>query len=491
MALITDQALTEPIALRVAQDFADSLTPPLKPTLCPICFIVFYFNLKDDRKLTLALQKKQHAFWDALMAFVSADWTAHDDAPVAALLHRIYLRCRRCVPRQPGQAKADLPESLFDSVYGVACQFLGNLLSTCLLVSRKGFSERNGRWPTSADQLFPYGADKTVGALAARLGTNADAAHVLNMLTFIHRPLVGPVLLQDQARVQVMASVISHLDACVSASAAELRAIPAPVPPSVRDAVVRSHLGRCPGFLLMLFTLAFGPGADADERDTLFAGYHAQVFKALDSVLSQLEGPSYIGRPGQDEILLARYVWGELPVRTREQLGCMATPRYLSDIEREGARVFANPYRVLHNHLREKVNMGRGACARQGCNTHVHDSGTSGGFARCGKCRFVQYCSRDCQKADWKGKPYPHREICDSLQELFSAAQISMTNEQFAAACRERDFPLARVDRLIEWASNGRGFYKYAEAPVPPFLDEPPWNDLFAEYLLNKELSGM
>lgn len=51
------------------------------------------------------------------------------------------------------------------------------------------------------------------------------------------------------------------------------------------------------------------------------------------------------------------------------------------------------------------------ACSRTGC--------TAGAYTRCERCKQARYCSRQCQKADWKAK---HRAACTPAAAVAAAA---------------------------------------------------------------------
>lgn len=47
------------------------------------------------------------------------------------------------------------------------------------------------------------------------------------------------------------------------------------------------------------------------------------------------------------------------------------------------------------------------------CDKVIKKAGTSHKTPKCGKCRVMRYCSRDCQVADWK----EHKEVCNDTIE--------------------------------------------------------------------------
>ena len=56
-----------------------------------------------------------------------------------------------------------------------------------------------------------------------------------------------------------------------------------------------------------------------------------------------------------------------------------------------------------------------GGCSHPGCGQLIGVSEAAGaGLMRCTKCRRRIYCSKECQKAGWKGG---HKQECERLRE--------------------------------------------------------------------------
>ncbi|EJD51597.1 hypothetical protein AURDEDRAFT_159334 [Auricularia subglabra TFB-10046 SS5] len=54
---------------------------------------------------------------------------------------------------------------------------------------------------------------------------------------------------------------------------------------------------------------------------------------------------------------------------------------------------------------------------------------------RCGSCRIVQYCGRDCQRRHWRAKAQPHKAICAVLRPLASYTSLDTELSTFANVC--------------------------------------------------------
>ncbi|KAJ7624260.1 hypothetical protein DFH06DRAFT_1339973 [Mycena polygramma] len=69
----------------------------------------------------------------------------------------------------------------------------------------------------------------------------------------------------------------------------------------------------------------------------------------------------------------------------------------------------------LRSHLLSRSD----TCYAAGCTHTFQEVGHA--FQKCAGCKYVAYCSRECQAADWRDPDFPHKRICKQLQ-VFDAA---------------------------------------------------------------------
>ncbi|KAJ6517292.1 hypothetical protein C8R47DRAFT_251186 [Mycena vitilis] len=86
--------------------------------------------------------------------------------------------------------------------------------------------------------------------------------------------------------------------------------------------------------------------------------------------------------------------------------------------------------------LRSQLGRLNDTCYAAGCTRTIQEVGHA--FRKCADCKYVAYCSRQCQAADWKDSNFPHKTICKQLQ-IFDAA----------GGRRDRETFLANFDRSI------------------------------------------
>ncbi|EJD32877.1 hypothetical protein AURDEDRAFT_178028 [Auricularia subglabra TFB-10046 SS5] len=64
---------------------------------------------------------------------------------------------------------------------------------------------------------------------------------------------------------------------------------------------------------------------------------------------------------------------------------------------------------------------------------------------RCGSCRLLQYCSRECQRRHWRNALQPHRDVCSTLRDLREHATPEADVRKFRAACVAANIDVRRM----------------------------------------------
>lgn len=189
-------------------------------------------------------------------------------------------------------------------------------------------------------------------------------------------------------------------------------------------------------------------GADA-LQGSLLRGYTRELTDAICKVLAVAD-PDGPRLPRINLTYIASAFCAVLPAHEKGD-----RPPVLRAVDERTVALLKDPFLNLHNSL-HRVRLER-QCYSSVC---TRSRGAQTKLLKCSKCRLAQYCSRECQKADWRCETHPHKEICDMLQELFVFTTLDASGETFSAACVEHEFPLERVDRLIAWT--GEPAYDYA-----------------------------
>ena len=82
------------------------------------------------------------------------------------------------------------------------------------------------------------------------------------------------------------------------------------------------------------------------------------------------------------------------------------------------------------NDLTAVVESARGRCGYCGAQPKSGQPGLS----RCGQCKVMRYCGRECSTAHWKAAQFPHRAMCSRLRRAIEVLPPAATRTQ---ACAE------------------------------------------------------
>ncbi|EJD37179.1 hypothetical protein AURDEDRAFT_173814 [Auricularia subglabra TFB-10046 SS5] len=111
-----------------------------------------------------------------------------------------------------------------------------------------------------------------------------------------------------------------------------------------------------------------------------------------------------------------------------------------------------------------------GRCLRPGCGeTELSEVHGVRRFARCELCRIVRYCSKACQRADWKRAR--HKDMCPLVASMIQRGVqvgVDQTQEEFDAALCDTGYDSRDLDALYEWASIMDLLPVSANGPVKP-----------------------
>ncbi|KAJ7158039.1 hypothetical protein C8R43DRAFT_1064840 [Mycena crocata] len=119
-------------------------------------------------------------------------------------------------------------------------------------------------------------------------------------------------------------------------------------------------------------------------------------------------------------------------------------------------------------------------CSAIGCTRSLQSTGKN--FMRCGRCRVVSYCGKECQTRAWKEEEYPHRRLCRIFSMLISIAGAAATDPQAHSrdeALRKWDLaqvPEADFQLVRDWYDLASKITK----PKPP--DGTEWRPGFDDY---------
>ncbi|KZW01879.1 hypothetical protein EXIGLDRAFT_829788 [Exidia glandulosa HHB12029] len=428
---------------RLANSLTAGITPAA-PTVCPLCVTSLQEALREDDYESVVLRMRRntsnHAFFTALMEFVTADRTfSHDERNALSrrLLLNQYRRCRKCKSTRPVPRSED--SDIFDSMHSAFCEILTRCLTTHRGQKHRVFADANGLWPCTREQLFPLGVEQSIRMLLLSFSRipfpEGLTVMLLNVLLVDYRPLVFPELMDEHNREVVFETII----AAFHRTAQEAEQLPP-------DAVV-AFLEEPPCLYesSVLWYLGAGPGSEPQDPDIVSEGFEAPLYQAIARLLTLVEDLRV--EPEQWLQQLASIALRLLPrIPTPDRAN---PPELVYKQIAEASALGDDPYARLSQLLLYVRN--KQSCFGPECEKTVLDMPSARPFARCAKCKMVKYCSKECQKRDWKDEDFPHKEICDILHEVLRFADLKMPPAEFAESCREHDFPVERAAQLDEW----------------------------------------
>ncbi|EJD34210.1 hypothetical protein AURDEDRAFT_131288 [Auricularia subglabra TFB-10046 SS5] len=68
--------------------------------------------------------------------------------------------------------------------------------------------------------------------------------------------------------------------------------------------------------------------------------------------------------------------------------------------------------------------------------------------SKCGRCKILHYCSRDCQRSHWLKSPAGHKEVCRQLATLVAMAPVHASPDVFERACRALQLDIRRLGEM-------------------------------------------
>ncbi|KZW01045.1 hypothetical protein EXIGLDRAFT_761060 [Exidia glandulosa HHB12029] len=338
--------------------------------------------------------------------------------------------------------------TMFDNSLESAASVLAMCLRDLKYHERdKRFGNKRGLWPATADEMFPLGATHTITSLCAwyKARPGSTVFEVLELMRVMHWPLTCAGLHSGSNRIDLIDGIIS----CHESFARKYASVSPPCSQDDIESTDRQSLYTTHDFLAGLRN---GMDSLADDFALFVEGREIDLYDALKPVLIILDTmnalhddmcrvcAALLSLGPTEERQTAR---NEAPDFVKRELGIQAGTA--NDME---------PYRRLYFWMPWHYR----GCYGPNCRVRVHDTGRP--FARCARCKLVQYCSKECQRRSWRGEEvaFSHQQVCDILQELNIFVHEDMDAEEFGDACRDNNFPMARARVIVAWRMSVRRY---------------------------------
>lgn len=431
MASLLEVSLGYPTTKAIVDNLSHHLAHPGGPTSCQGCLVFCAITLNGRLAEHLPrLRLECHSFFDACVAVLIARRTPDELERTAGRLADGQGLCR--IHRSDRNVRVQSPDShlhiLFQSAASIftAAVHSGELsVARRTLRAGKAFSDKHGRWPARVDQLFPHGVRAAVDGLLANceLYLSEGPVSALGVMVDIARPVIMPVLVSEPFRTRLVEVVLKMLDPVASGLLERA--------PWLTDSQLSLRKT-----VYLLEAMIIGPASHTVAG--FFAGREDALLGTIASVTETMED--------DDPLLESLSLWCNALVRHSGRTMPPRMQRWLA-AQDSGASADCkhSAAHTLHQYIFALATSR--VCAGPGCTLVALQRP----FAACARCRTPRYCTRACQRADWKGEGdalLPHKTICRVLSR-FAAKQESDLPEFIELYERvEGDFDDADVDTI-------------------------------------------
>ncbi|EJD39456.1 hypothetical protein AURDEDRAFT_171457 [Auricularia subglabra TFB-10046 SS5] len=407
-------------AKNIADALARGMENPQEIAVCPVCLAHFADRLSQDLLEHLSrLRLECHAFFDTCLAVLVKLRNLEELARLPSMLAMNRSRC------DVAEHRGDTRSLSSDEWLHVLLQSTGHVFTTTVQLGAhsfaarvekpgKPFADKLGRWPVRVEQLFPDGAQSAV--------TRRRTAIPLRALR--RGGAVGYAFCDDLCR--AACGFASPRRRTVPYNIVIRMLVPAKYGISGGSPYTSLHHPRhsIASAEHVLEVLRSGPGCVQYEGVHFFAGYEEPLYRILCALVNRMdESDATLG----DLSAWCYDIGGRngiaLPHRAQQWLY-----RYDGPAGSLGSVLKALADNV---HYFVRMHMTSRVCAGPGCTLSALQTDRGKPFPACARCRVPRYCSRGCQRADWKGASgsvhAPHKDVCGVLCKL-NAAACTTTN---------------------------------------------------------------
>ncbi|EJD37142.1 hypothetical protein AURDEDRAFT_173776 [Auricularia subglabra TFB-10046 SS5] len=416
--------------------FLNAVCDPLNPTCCPWCFALLVTSTWTDTTNMLSLQKRGHDFIQACICML----VLYSESGIPTLRMALAKAQRACPERETLHKHRS--HGVLKDPFDILLESLLHVVQVALICGDNpvctasglgvSFHRRNGFWPVEIKQLFPLGVARTVDALVhwACAPLSGKPLDVLVSYIRVVRPVVFPVLLESPRRDRVVWLVLQALTPGPGVPWTDDEP-PFAMPPGLSAPIKLRRDGELVSpAIYVLSNVRCGSQAHGDDAQRLFAGYEAPIRAALKAMIVPPEHVEHV----PDYICFLSTALGD-------DAGC---PHTFGEMPKR---------ELLYNSLVRKI--GERWCCGPRCdkNEISFDEGVRR-FLCCEHCLLVRYCSRECQRKDWKRGA--HRDMCPILATARRRGLVVTEGyTKFTETITNAEMEVEDLDALYDWALGG------------------------------------
>ncbi|KZV94959.1 hypothetical protein EXIGLDRAFT_834650 [Exidia glandulosa HHB12029] len=354
------------------------------------------------------------------MIFITTPRSEPDLDVVRESLREVSASCSRRASHVT--SPAPVLDIMDDALRALAYPIWTSLESASKLCSTQLFS-RKGIWPRSAADVLPLSRKDSLVTLlgwvdkaerSKRWAYICPSFYTFYLVLMVCRPELMPELFMDYGRHLCIDIMARQLDA----TAADMRNGIMSVSPPERIRLV----------INIFRVIGLGVGAQTEDWMTFARGSELKLIRALDAAWNCLDAMHHD---------LKQLVMVMLCGLTLATGGDGLSQRVLDEYLAVEAR--RTVFTGLYQNLKEISNSVE--CSDPECKRHAREV-EGGRLQKCGSCRLVRYCSRECQKRHWSTRPRSHmyKLVCQDMKNLLAFAPLTLEEEAFESACRGSSF---------------------------------------------------
>lgn len=449
-----------------ARELAAGMENYKQPTCCARCFelLLTYIAQPEASAELNAVRRFCHPFWRAGMVLLT---TPRNDEELSSLNQLLSSNSKRC-PRAADWHNS-FPRRVFgdfDNPLPMMIKLFYLLFTTAIqsgIGSKKRYTSKGVLWPVHPNDLVPLGPYETIVAhltWCCRLFPyHSQAIYYLGCAMTVCRAHVLPHLFDSPLQERVLWCLTTLLDRSPD-SAGSVASSPWPWPGSSGPLApldfIKSQISSySPASLdlqsvsIFVGELLWGPDFVMDDVLRLTYGYQAVLLSAVRTARRRADSADDAITRNAYDVLDRLAFQLELFVRMTD-----SGPNLASLSSQIPLLRLVDDHTRLYHSLRGCYR--RRHCFGPTCGKAVHEAASARAFSQCSRCRFTQYCSKECQREDWKRgtAAVPHKEMCPILGAVLDVIRATYNAESFRTLC-----PSVGIDsgepfnRVSLWAS--------------------------------------
>lgn len=438
-----------------AHSLARGLQDLRRPTTCPDCLHMFPQMLTPV--VLERIRSKCHEIFQACIRIVTLRRSQDEDEALRAALRDTSNKCnlkpehKRWLPSDSDVSLVDPLHVLIEASYSLLNAALGVGSRAPIQVRKKpkrAPGHKYGMWPTRASDLHPYGAYETAEAhvyWCCELFSAQPSAYLAYVL-YVYRATLLPHLLKSPLRERMIWCLVTMLNGTLRSDIGDWPGGPPPFDaPAKRDWLwldaSKAQFGSVTLASNILQAMPCGMEGDVADLHLFTKGYERILLPAIYAGIPTFSDNSHLAK-----IFLA---WLTLELNRNAGLPETALDPCIRRLTAHlnGPAALGVISAVLLKRYRSRD------CYGPKCGKGVHDTDTGKPFPRCSRCTFTQYCSRDCQTADWKAAPVPHKILCPLLQRLVKVANITQGHVAFETEFLKTGVSIEDCRPVVEWGA--------------------------------------